>query len=547
MSKQYLTTHTVDNAHITDIFAVATTPKAVISGSGSSTLHIHDSTDPSFPLKQSISDAHKLGCHHVCTSRTGNVAASAGFGGEVKVWTVDKDTGEWSLNGEITGPSAKPGEAWALALSEDGKYLATTTNDGRVNVWNIADENKPKIREYETGSPGSGSFGMCVDLSRDGKYTASGHQNGAVYIFNNDTGRVLYSLSGLAKPVRAVAFSPGNTRLAAAGDAGIIALYDMKHGEHIGNLTGHSSWITAVDWSDTGEFLLSGSMDGKVKVWSIERNACVATHSETDKALWTVKWLPKTVRSEMPNIGNLSSRQIIIISTLTDLPRSRIIQPSSTTYSINQPTLATKMPTTRRSIGGARGVPAKGQSTLLSFSNKVTKSVPKDTKNAIVSPAVAKVEVPEPTKEEELATAVIDEPETKEPEEEEVEEVEEEEVAPEVEAVPEKSEAELRAEQITDAQIKKYWKSIEGQWNSPRVHQEGLSLQEKVLRYFDVSSQYGPCVGMPRVKRWYRAERLGLNPPVEVLSVLLNEENKGSKKLETAHMDEILNSSTVGQ
>lgn len=104
---------------------------------------------------------------------------------------------------------------------------------------------------------------------------------------------------GLAKPVRAVAFSPGSTRLAAAGDAGIIALYDMKYGEHVGNLTGHSSWITTIDWSDTGEFLLSGSMDGKVKVWSIERSACVATHSETDKALWAVRWLPKTGKSEM--------------------------------------------------------------------------------------------------------------------------------------------------------------------------------------------------------------------------------------------------------
>lgn len=96
-----------------------------------------------------------------------------------------------------------------------------------------------------------------------------------------------------------MAFSPGNTRLAAAGDAGIIAIYDMKHGEHIGNLTGHASWITTIDWSDTGEYLLSGSMDGKVKVWSIERSVCVATHSETDKTLWAVKWLPKTVRSEM--------------------------------------------------------------------------------------------------------------------------------------------------------------------------------------------------------------------------------------------------------
>lgn len=112
-------------------------------------------------------------------------------------------------------------------------------------------------------------------------------------------GADLVITTGLAKPVRAVAFSPASTRLAAAGDVGIIALYDMKHGEHVGNLTGHSSWITSLDWSDTGEYLLSGSMDGKVKVWSVERNACVATHSETDKALWAVRWLPKTFKSEM--------------------------------------------------------------------------------------------------------------------------------------------------------------------------------------------------------------------------------------------------------
>lgn len=183
-------------AHVTDIFALASTPRAIISGSGSSVLHVHDTTDPSFPLKQSISDAHQLGCHHVCTSRNGLVAASAGFGGEVKIWSVEQATGEWSLKSKITGSSSKPGEAWALALSEDGSYLASTTNDGRINVWDITDDKTPKIQEYETGSPGSGSFGMCVDLSRDGKYTASGHQNGSIYIFNNDTGRILFSLSG---------------------------------------------------------------------------------------------------------------------------------------------------------------------------------------------------------------------------------------------------------------------------------------------------------------------------------------------------------------
>ena len=86
-------------------------------------------------------------------------------------------------------------------MNEDGSFLATTSNDGRISVWNVGNEEKTKVREYETGSAGSGSFGMCVDISRDGKFTASGHQNGAVYIFDNDTGRILYSLASMSPQV----------------------------------------------------------------------------------------------------------------------------------------------------------------------------------------------------------------------------------------------------------------------------------------------------------------------------------------------------------
>jgi superkiller protein 8 len=203
-----------------------------------------------------------------------------------------------------------------LALSADGRFLASTTIDGRINVWDISTPKmEKKVREYET----KGSFGLCVDMSRDGKYTASGHENGAVYVFDNDTGRMMYSMPGLSpfdsvcpttlqlttntpvglvKPVRTVAFSPAGSRLAAAGDSKIIALYDVQHGEQVANLTGHAAWVFSVDWSDTGEYLLSGAFDGKAKVWSVDTRTSVATHSETEKALWSVKWLPKTAKSE---------------------------------------------------------------------------------------------------------------------------------------------------------------------------------------------------------------------------------------------------------
>jgi len=55
----------------------------------------------------------------------------------------------------------KPGEIWAIALSADGQYLASTSINGKINVWSLnKDEGMPRIREYET----KGSFGLCVDL-----------------------------------------------------------------------------------------------------------------------------------------------------------------------------------------------------------------------------------------------------------------------------------------------------------------------------------------------------------------------------------------------
>ncbi|RMZ88662.1 hypothetical protein DV736_g4111, partial [Chaetothyriales sp. CBS 134916] len=271
--------------HLTDIYSLALTPTAILSGSGDASIKIYSTTADGFPIAQVLKDAHRLGCHHISTSQTGDRAVSVGFGGEAKIWKFAESI--WQQDGEIAAAKST-GELWAVCLSVDGQYLAGTTHDGRVNVWDLLNSCE-KIREYET----KGSFGMCIDLSPDGRFTASGHESGNIYVFSTATSRLLHSLPGLVKPVRSVKFSPGSKLVAAAGDARIIGLYDSNSGEQVAHLTGHAAWITSLDWSHTGQYLLSGSLDGKVKVWDIERRTCVATHSESDKGLWTVKWLPK--------------------------------------------------------------------------------------------------------------------------------------------------------------------------------------------------------------------------------------------------------------
>jgi len=110
-----------------------------------------------------------------------------------------------------------------------------------------------------------------------------------------------------------------------------------------------------------------------------------------------------------------------------------------------------------------------------------------------------------------------------------------------------KNERELAADKVTDAQLKRYWKAEEDSRLAPRVHQSSLSLHEKILRHFDLSSQYGPCIGIARLQRWKRANLLGLEPPVEVLAVLLREEDKktsqGCGRL--AYIDELAGGKVV--
>jgi superkiller protein 8 len=169
MSKQYLTVHNLDQVHPTDIFALAPTPTSILSASGSSDILVHSTQDAAFPLQQTLSNAHKLGCHHLTASANGKVAASAGFGGEIKVWSCDSEgSGEWSETGKL--PIEKSaGEAWAISLDAEGRYLATSSYDGRIGVWDLlsGSEEWTKAREYET----KGSFGLCVAMSSDQKYT----------------------------------------------------------------------------------------------------------------------------------------------------------------------------------------------------------------------------------------------------------------------------------------------------------------------------------------------------------------------------------------
>ncbi|KAN0077422.1 DNA polymerase delta, subunit 4 domain containing protein [Elaphomyces granulatus] len=130
-----------------------------------------------------------------------------------------------------------------------------------------------------------------------------------------------------------------------------------------------------------------------------------------------------------------------------------------------------------------------------------------------------------------------------------------------------RAEEDVRASKVTEADLKRYWKNEERKrrargrfiirlfplflknnyrWTPAYVHyllirvivrEDGLDTYEKILRHFDLSSQYGPCVGISRLSRWRRAQMLSLDPPIEVLAVLLKEDGDVNPR---AYIDELM-------
>ncbi|KAH6614202.1 DNA polymerase delta, subunit 4-domain-containing protein [Boeremia exigua] len=188
------------------------------------------------------------------------------------------------------------------------------------------------------------------------------------------------------------------------------------------------------------------------------------------------------------------------------------------------------------------GPAAKSQQSTLAFhggANKVTKhgARAQDVKKDLLSKSTSKAIKPDVV---DLETVEEVKPTTVEADI--IDQVEKEVAVQKAESSPEDE----AAGRIADSAIKKYWASKEKQRLAPRVHQHELSLHEKVLREFDMSAQYGPCTGIARLKRWKRAHRLELEPPIEVLAVLLKEQESAKDKLavQRSHVDELLNTRT---
>ncbi|ESA32937.1 wd40 repeat-containing protein [Leptolyngbya sp. Heron Island J] len=168
---------------------------------------------------------------------------------------------------------------WVLSacFSPDGQYLASSSDDGTVRLWN----SRGKLLQVLTGHQGSV---LEVAFNQDSTLIGSAGDDFSVRIWDM-SGQCLQILTGHTGAVNSVAFSPTQKLIASASNDHTVKLWSQD-GQWLKTLEGHLDWVRSVTFSSDGQHLVSAAEDGTLCLWNSEGELLRAISSH---AGWVLK------------------------------------------------------------------------------------------------------------------------------------------------------------------------------------------------------------------------------------------------------------------
>lgn len=243
------------------INAIAITPdgNSFISGGDDGNMQIWDiPTD-----KPRTVDAHSHRILAIAVSPDGKTIFSGSRDHLIKPWDYNTGKIRWNMSeGKIR--YCLPGDygtVIALNISSSGWFLASSTGDNIVRLWNL------ETHQLLPTSFQHSDLVWTVAISPDGKTLICGCRDKTIRLWDVTTGKEKHSLTNHSAEVWTVAISPDGQTLASGSGDNTIKFWNLHTGQLLYSLESHSNAVSALAFSPDGKFLVSASKDKIVKVW----------------------------------------------------------------------------------------------------------------------------------------------------------------------------------------------------------------------------------------------------------------------------------------
>jgi WD40 repeat protein len=173
---------------------------------------------------------------------------------------------------------------FTVAISPDGKLLATGDSHGKISLWQITDGQQCLSWEAHTG------WARSLVFSADGRTLVSCSDERIIKKWDCQTGECLQTYTGHTGFVWTVALveSQNYSMLASSGVDTTIRFWDIETGECLKTLLGHTNWIWSIALTPNAEILASGSADKTIRLWDVLTGECLKILQEHTDVIWAV-------------------------------------------------------------------------------------------------------------------------------------------------------------------------------------------------------------------------------------------------------------------
>ena len=195
-------------------------------------------------------------------SPDGRAVATANSDHSVQLW--DRQTGEvlQTLAPRFGFGAGHRDAVTAVAFHPAGDRLITAGQDGQILQWNLTTYRLQKTLR-QPGGPIT-----AIALTPDGNTVAVADVEGRISVWDLEAGKRRFDLVRHAGRVNDVALSPDGTRLASVGEAGTLRLWSLPSGQLLYTWTATAP-LRAVALSVSAAALITGDRTGQVVVWSL--------------------------------------------------------------------------------------------------------------------------------------------------------------------------------------------------------------------------------------------------------------------------------------
>jgi AAA-like domain/WD domain, G-beta repeat len=176
----------------------------------------------------------------------------------MKIWDIKNQR----LNQIFEGISDK---LTAVKFNFDGSIIAAGTATGMINIFDLNLKQRHKFTAHK------GAITSIRFNPANSQMTSAGI-DGKIKIWNVKNGELIKEINGHTEPIRNITFSADGKTLVSAGDDHTLKLWNSSDGTLIKTLNGHRNKINYVRFSANGKIIASASSDRTVKLWDKEGN-----------------------------------------------------------------------------------------------------------------------------------------------------------------------------------------------------------------------------------------------------------------------------------